>query len=247
MMYQYSQLHFTAPRRVAGIAAGRSLPGVDPAAPIVFVICDDIAERDDLETAVCGAGWRAQSYASERAFLVEPSARGPSCLVLDASVAGSAAVSLLAHRVDLPVICVTAPGDVATSVRAKKAGAFDVLAKPVRAEELMDVVRHALDLSSAALRQGLEVRQLQERYRSLSQRERQVMALVVCGLLNKQVGGELGISEITVKAHRGKVMRKMQAGSLANLVKIAAQLQLASAPVGPDSRYDGLGNRFGRA
>ena len=245
-MYQYRQSYRALAPRITGAVFGRNLSNIDlkcgppiranhqakaVAAPTVFIISNDIAERDDLEAAVCDAGCRAQSYAFDGAFPAEATDRGPRCLVLDASLAASMAPLLLAaHHPELPVICLAARGDVPTTVRAMKAGALDVFEKPIRTEELMKVVRHALDLSAAALSQGLVVRQLQERYGLLSQRERQVMALVVSGLLNKQVAGELGISEVTVKQHRGNVMRKMKAGAFANLVKIAAQLQLASAP-----------------
>lgn len=262
-MYQYSQLSSALYPRVARTVTGRPLNNPDPASrpqgrpdqpsqtvavPTVFIICDDSAERADLEAVVCSAGWQVRSFASEWAFLADATDHGPSCLVLDASLpAFGDPLLLAAHRPDLPMICLTAQGDVRTTVRAMKAGALDVFAKPFRAEKLVEVMRQALDVSAAARRQGQEARQMQERYGSLSHRERQVMDLVVTGLLNKQVGGELGISEITVKAHRAKVMRKMQAGSLANLVKIAAQLQFAPGPFGPGSPYNGPLDRLGRA
>jgi FixJ family two-component response regulator len=205
-------------------------PSHASATPLVFIVGDDVLEREALESAVRGAGWRMAVFTSEAAFLMRARDLVPSCLVIDVSLAERGDMLLRrplgAERADVPVVCITAQGDVPMTVRAMKAGAVDVLAKPIRAEALQDAIRHALDLSAAALRQWEEVRQLQDRYASLSHRERQVMELVVSGLLNKQVGGELGISEITVKAHRGKVMRKMNATSLANLVKMAARLDL---------------------
>jgi FixJ family two-component response regulator len=197
----------------------------------VFVVSDDLLTRAVLETVIDGAGWSAKVFPSDGALLTRAGEPVPSCLVLD--LPSLEAGSLLLQRpvplgwTDMPVICLTAQGDVAMTVRAMKAGAVDVLSKPVQAGALRDAIRDALDLSLAAQRRGSEARQLQDRYGSLSDRERQVMALVVSGLLNKQVGGELGISEVTVKAHRGRVMRKMQARSLASLVRMAGSLQLA--------------------
>ena len=227
----------TADREAATGEAARWLwsrtdrPSCDPAAPVVFVVSDDLLARAVLETVIHGAGWCAKVFPSDGALLTRAGQAVPSCLVLDlpSLEAGS---HLLQRPVplgwtDMPVICLTVQGDVAMTVRAMKAGAVDVLSKPVQAGALRDAVRGALDLSLAALRRGSEARQLQDRYGSLSDRERQVMALVVSGLLNKQVGGELGISEVTVKAHRGRVMRKMQARSLASLVRMAGSLQLA--------------------
>lgn len=205
-------------------------PSWDPAAPVVFVVSDDLLTRAVLETVIDGAGWAAKVFPSDGALLTRAGEPVPSCLVLD--LPSLEAGSLLLQRpvpfgwTDMPVICLTAQGDVAMTVRAMKAGAVDVLSKPVQAGALRDAIRDALDLSLAAQRRGSEARQLQDRYGSLSDRERQVMALVVSGLLNKQVGGELGISEVTVKAHRGRVMRKMQARSLASLVRMAGSLQL---------------------
>lgn len=206
-------------------------PSSDPAAPVVFVVSDDLLARAVLETVIQGAKWCARVFPSDGALLTRVGEPVPSCLVLD--LPSLEAGSLLLQRpvplgwTDMPVICLTAQGDVAMTVRAMKAGAVDVLSKPVQAGALRDAIHGALELSRAALRRGSEARQLQDRYGSLSDRERQVMALVVPGLLNKQVGGELGISEVTVKAHRGRVMRKMQARSLAGLVRMAGSLQVA--------------------
>ena len=156
----------------------------------------------------------------------------PTCLVLDVSLPRYCSFQLqerlAVERAETPVVCVTGLADVSMTVRAMKAGAIDVLPKPVRPDLLLDAIRHALARSDAVLRQTLEARRLRECYASLSVRERQVMALVASGLLNKQVGGELGISEITVKAHRGRVMRKMNVRSLAALVKIAGKLEIAA-------------------
>jgi FixJ family two-component response regulator len=246
-MYQASQLSRTARNaHLAAATAGREGavadaarrpwnrpdgPSCDPAAPVVLVVSDDLLARAVLETVIVGAGWSARIMPSDNALLTRSGAPVPTCLVLD--LPSLEAASQLRERpipfgwTDMPVICLTAQGDVAMTVRAMKAGAVDVLCKPVQAGALRDAIGNALDLSTAALRRGSEARQLQGRYETLSDRERQVMNLVVSGLLNKQVGGELGISEVTVKAHRGRVMRKMQARTLAGLVRMAGSLQLA--------------------
>jgi FixJ family two-component response regulator len=208
------------------------LPLVAPTAPIVFIADDDPALCEAVGTAVRGMGWRARELSSSWALLSEPEAVAPSCLVLDVSLLRGDSLQLQARlaveRAETPVVCITGLADVSMTVRAMKAGAVDVLTKPVRPDLLVDAVRYALERSEARLRESLEVRQLRGHYAELSQRERQVMALVVSGLLNKQVGGELGISEITVKAHRGRVMRKMNVRSLAALVKIAGKLKIAA-------------------
>ena len=201
--------------------------------PIVFVVDDDISVRESLELLIGSAGWRPETCASAQEFLARPRALVPSCLVLDVSLPGLNGLDLqrrvAAERPDMPIIFITGHGDVPMTVRAMKAGAVEFLTKPLGDEVLLGAIRHAIERSRAALDREAELRALQDCYASLTPRERQVMALVVAGRLNKQVGGELGISEITVKAHRGKVMRKMKANSLADLVKMAAQLRLAPA------------------
>lgn len=203
--------------------------------PIVFVVDDDISVRESLELLLRTAGCQAETFASGQEFLTRPRATVPSCLVLDVSLPGLNGLDLqkrvAAERPDMPIIFITGYGDVPTTVRAMKAGAVEFLTKPFSEESLLGAIRHALECSRVALGHEVEMKALRDCYASLTPRERQVMALVVTGLLNKQVGGELGISEITVKAHRGKVMQKMKAGSLADLVTMAAKLRLATTPV----------------
>jgi FixJ family two-component response regulator len=202
--------------------------------PVVFVVDDDVSVRESLESMIRFAGLRAETFASAKDFLDHPRAMAPSCLVLDVSLpdlSGLDLQTLLApERTDMPIIFITGYGDVPMTVRAMKAGAVEFFTKPFDDEVLLDAIRHAIDRSRVALSEETATRVLQHSYDSLSLREREVMALVVSGLLNKQVGAELGICEITVKAHRGRVMRKMNARSLADLVTMAARLHLDSTP-----------------
>lgn len=201
--------------------------------PVVFVVDDDISVRESLELLIRTAGWQPETYASAQAFLDGPRVRVASCLVLDVSLPDLTGLDLQQRlgndRSDLPIIFITGHGDIPMTVRAMKAGAVEFLTKPFDDDMLLRAIAGAIDRSRAALGRQADLQLLRGRYDSLSQREREVMALVVSGLLNKQIAGELHISEITVKAHRGKVMRKMQAHSLADLVKMAAGLQLPAA------------------
>ena len=199
---------------------------------VVFVIDDDVSVRESLELLIRTAGWKPRTFASAHEFLSDPQPSIPCCLVLDVTLPGLNGLELqqrLAGRTDTPIIFITGHGDVPTSVQAMKAGAVEFLTKPFKDDVLLEAIRTALERSRAALRVNSEIGALKHRFESLTPREREVMALVVSGLLNKQVGGELGISEITVKAHRGQVMRKMQAGSLPDLVTMAARLGLRRA------------------
>jgi FixJ family two-component response regulator len=206
---------------------------ISPATPIVFVVDDDVSVRESLELLIRCAGWQPELFASAQEFLARPRVLAPSCLVLDVSLPGLNGLDLqkrIADRIDMPIIFITGHGDIPMSVQAMKAGAVEFLTKPFGDNVLLSAIQHAIERSHTALGREAEIRTLRGRYESLTLREREVMAWVVSGLLNKQVGGELGISEITVKAHRGQVMRKMKADSLADLVRMAARLRLAPAP-----------------
>lgn len=198
---------------------------------VVFVVDDDVSVRESLELLIQNEGWSVETFASAQEFLDRTRALVPSCLILDVSLPGLNGLDLQ-HRVErerahLPIIFITGHGDIPTTVRAMKAGAVEFLTKPLSDEVLLNAIQQALERSRIALGRDAQIEELRKCYGSLTPREREVMALVVSGLLNKQVGSELGISEITVKAHRGRVMEKMKAGSLADLVKMATKLRIA--------------------
>jgi FixJ family two-component response regulator len=198
--------------------------------PIVFIVDDDVSVRESLEALINWAGWRPETFESAQQFLTRPRTTVPCCLILDVSLPGLSGLELqkmiAADRIDMPIIFITGHGDIPMSVQAMKAGAIEFLTKPIDDEALLTAIRHAIERSRVTLEKETEIQALQERYSSLTPREREVMLLVVSGLLNKQVGAKLGISEITVKAHRGKMMEKMEAGSLADLVRMSVSLHL---------------------
>jgi FixJ family two-component response regulator len=204
-----------------------------PKSPIVFVVDDDVSVRESLELLIKFAGWQPETFSSAEEFLARPRSLTPSCLVLDVSLPdlnGLELQKLIAgERSDMPIIFITGHGDVPMTVQAMKAGAVEFLMKPFDDEVLLSAIRNAIKHSAAVLDDQAELQTLRDSYESLTPREQEIMRLVVAGMLNKQIGMKLGISEITVKAHRGKVMQKMKAGSLADLVKIAVRLGLAPA------------------
>ena len=201
--------------------------------PIVFVVDDDVSVRESLELLIKFAGWQPETFASAEEFLARPRVETPNCLVLDVSLPdlnGLELQKLIAmDRVDMPIIFITGHGDVPMTVQAMKAGAVEFLTKPIDDDALLSAIKSAVKRSAAALDDQTELQALRQCHESLTPREREVMRFVVAGMLNKQIGMKLGISEITVKAHRGKMMQKMKAESLADLVKTAVRLGLAPA------------------
>jgi FixJ family two-component response regulator len=210
--------------------------------PVVFVVDPDRAVRESLERLIRSEGWHPESFASAERFLAHPCEAAPSCLILDVSLPGLSGLELQKRaavvRPHIPTIFLSAKDDIPSTVEAMKAGAVEFLTKPFRDDELLSAIREALERSRLVLVKKAEKQALQRSYASLSPRQRQVMALLSWGLLNKQVGGELGISEITVKAHRGQVMQKMQANSFADLIKMAAKLGLSKKKEFPWLRRD---------
>lgn len=196
----------------------------------VFILDDDISLRESLEMLITVAGWHAETFARADEFFARPPADDAACLILDIELPDLNGLDVQKRvssmQETMPVIFITGHGDIPMSVRAMKAGAVEFLTKPFPADALLDAVRDAIERSRAARKREAERRGLRERYSLLTPREREVMSLVVSGLLNKQIGYELGASEITIKAHRGRVMRKMQAASLADLVRMADSLEL---------------------
>jgi FixJ family two-component response regulator len=207
----------------------RSL-AVSPITPTIFVVDDDASVRQALELLIESAGWQSETFASAQEFLTYPRPLTPSCLILDLSLPDINGLELqkriAVDRAGMPIIFISGYGDVPITVQAMKAGAVEFLTKPYCSDVLLGAIRNAVEQSQATLDRDTELQTLQMRFSSLTPREKQVMTRIVTGLLNKQVGGELGISEITVKAHRGKVMRKMKAKSFATLVKMAESLRL---------------------
>jgi FixJ family two-component response regulator len=204
-------------------------PVVSHETPVVFVVDDDVSVRESLELLILSAGWQPETFASAEEFLERSRTDGPSCLVLDVTLPNLNGLDLqkrLVDRVDMPIMFITGYGDVPSTVQAMKAGAVEFLTKPLGAEVLLNAISQAVERSRAALAREADLRFGRDCYASLTPRERETMALVVSGLLNKQIALELGISEITVKAHRGQVMRKMQVQSLADLVRVAAALDV---------------------
>jgi FixJ family two-component response regulator len=227
--YQYSA------NQTRVLRSGFRPASLPDATPVVFVIHEDAFVREWLGTLMRSEGWRPETYASAQEFLARPRAVVPNCLVLDASLSEHSSLDLQkrlgSERPDMPIIFIAEQFDVTTTVKAMKGGAVEFLTKPFQDDLLLSSVREALEISRVARTHETELQLLRDRHALLTSRERQVMTLVASGLLNKQVGGELGISEITVKAHRGQVMQKMMANSLADLVKMAARLGLASLSI----------------
>ena len=204
-----------------------------PAVPTVFVVDDDVSVRESLELLIECAGWRPATFESALDFLSQPRLATPSCLVLDVSLPDLDGLELqkqLAEREETPIVFLTAYGNVPRTVQAMKNGAVDFLTKPFSDEALLSALRHAIERSRIHLENEAATRPLRDAYASLTRREREVLALVFAGLLNKQIAGRLGISETTVKAHRGQVMRKMNATTTADLVYLTTRLGLTPEP-----------------
>jgi FixJ family two-component response regulator len=200
--------------------------------PIVFVVDDDPSVRTSTERLVRSMGFMVQTFGAAKEFLASARPDGPACLVLDIRLPGLSGLDLqreLARSgVEIPIIFMTGHGDIPMTVRAMKAGAVEFLTKPLRRQALLDAIRTAIDRDRAARTERLEGRQLRQRYEQLTAREREVMALVVAGLLNKQIAGELATTERTIKFHRAHIMQKMEAESLAELVRMASQLGISN-------------------
>jgi FixJ family two-component response regulator len=203
-------------------------PSIPNFTPIVFVVDEDVSVRASLEVLILSAGWQPETFASVQEFLAQPRPIVPSCLILALSLPDPTGVELqkriARERAEVPIIVISDHGDIPSTVEVMKAGAVDFLEKPLSHNVLLAAIRQSLERGRVVLDRETRLRDLRNCYASLTPRERQVMALVVAGLLNKQVGGELGISEITVKAHRGQVMQKMKANSLADLVRMAGKI-----------------------
>ena len=206
---------------------------MNPEAPVVFIVDDDPGVRDALRRLLTSVGLAAEVFATAQAFLTARRPDAPGCLVLDVRLPGLSGLDLqrelAAVDASLPIIFLTGYGDIPMSVRAMKAGAVEFLTKPFREQDLLDAIRHAIDRDRVARTERRELTELRHRYGSLTPRERDVLAGVIAGLLNKQIAAELGTSEVTVKEQRGHVMQKMQAGSVAELVRTAARLGIAPA------------------
>jgi FixJ family two-component response regulator len=209
---------------------GRSMPSPSSTPSIVFIVDDDISVRESLELLIGSQGWQAETFESAKEFLDRTRVLVPSCLILDVSLPGLNGLELqkrvAVERTEMPIIFITGHGDVPMSVEAMKAGAVEFLTKPLSKDVLLSAIRNALDRSRTALTDKAEMQTLRDRYASLTPREREVMTLVISGLLNKQVGGELGVCENTVKFHRAQAIHKMKADSLPDLVRMAARLGL---------------------
>jgi FixJ family two-component response regulator len=220
--------------RMGNVLKGGATP-MSQDSPAVFVVDDDISVRESLELLIAHVGLKVETFVSADEFLERPRASGPSCLVLDYSLPGLNGLELqkrvAAERHDMPIIFITGHGDISMTVKAMKAGAVEFLTKPFSDEVLLNAIHSALERSRLLLDRETEIRGLRARYACLTPREREVMALVISGLPNKQVGGQLGISEITVKAHRGSMMRKMKVDSLAELVGVATRLRLMRSSI----------------